>query len=99
MRYFPPQVLFCLLLAISPAAMAQQHPQDRSVSQPGANSPSTIERAQPYSRKTEPLPEKAEQPPQQPDHPLTRKPAGNTSPDSPGMSSNHQTLRSPSALH
>ncbi|GCE78901.1 hypothetical protein [Komagataeibacter oboediens] len=98
MRYFHAPVVLCVLLAISPAAMAQHHPHDESVSQPGSNSPSTIERTQPYSRKTEPLPEQAVPAPQRSGHPLTRQPAGNT-PDSPGMSSNHQTLRSPSALH
>ncbi|KON65313.1 hypothetical protein KOEU_11530 [Komagataeibacter europaeus] len=101
MRYFPAILMLCLPLATVPAAMAQQHPQDRNVSQPGGNSPSSIERAQPYSRKTEPLPEQVDpaRQQQQPDQPLTKQPAGNKSPDRPGMSTNHQTLRSPSALH
>lgn len=101
MRYFPAIPMLCLSLAIAPAAMAQQHPQDRAVSQPGGNSPSSIARAQPYSRRTDPLPEQADpaRQHQQPDQPLTKQPAGNKSPDQPGMSTNHQTLRSPSALH
>lgn len=101
MRYFPAILMLCLLLATAPCAMAQQHPQDNNVSQPGGNSPSSIARAQPYSRTAAPLPEKADpaRQHQQPDRPLTKQPAGNTSPDQPGMSTSHQTLRSPSALH
>ncbi|GBR19086.1 hypothetical protein [Komagataeibacter nataicola] len=92
-----------VLMVSGSAALAQKHPTDRSVDLPGDNSPSAIERAHPQSRKTVPLPEKSERPdpadqPRQPDQPLTRQPAANKSPDGPGMSSNHQTLRSPSAL-
>ncbi|MBV1829631.1 hypothetical protein HNW77_14155 [Komagataeibacter sp. AV436] len=89
-----------VLMASGPPALAQKHPADTSVDLPGDNSPSAIERAHPQARKTVPLPEKSERPAPAggPDQPLTRPPAANKNPDSPGMSSNHQTLRSPSAL-
>lgn len=89
-----------LLMASAPVALAQKHPTDKSVDLPGDNSPSSIERAHPQARKTVPLPEKSERPAptDQPDQPLTRQSAANKGPDSPGMSSNHQSLHSPSAL-
>ncbi|AZV40070.1 hypothetical protein CFR75_11660 [Komagataeibacter xylinus] len=89
-----------LLMASAPVALAQKHPTDKSVDLPGDNSPSSIERAHPQDRKTVPLPEKSERPApaDQPDQPLTRQPAANKGPESPGMSSNHQNLHSPSAL-
>ena len=97
MRYIAARTLLGLAVVISTPAMAQKHPTDKSVDLPGDNSPSTIERAHPYARKTVPLPEKAEPTPPA-DHPLTHLPAGNPGRDKPGMSENHQTLRSPSAL-
>ncbi|MCE2563502.1 hypothetical protein [Komagataeibacter sp. FNDCF1] len=96
MRSFTARVLLGLAVVVSTPAMAQKHPHDRSVDLPGDNSPSAIERAHPYARKTVPLPEKTESSP--PDQPLTRPPAANAGPGTPGMSDRHQTIRSPSSL-
>lgn len=97
MRYLAAPALVGLAVMIGTPAMAQKHPTDRSVDLPGDNSPSTIERAHPYSRKTVPLPEKAEPPKTAPsnrtDQPLTRLPAANPNPDGPGMSTHHQTMQ------
>ncbi|PYD49255.1 hypothetical protein [Novacetimonas pomaceti] len=67
-------VLSCLSLAGATApAWAQKHPDDPSVDRPGDDSPSALQRLQPYSRKTEPLPAK-------PTHPLPRMPATQSAP-------------------
>ncbi|RBM06729.1 hypothetical protein [Novacetimonas cocois] len=67
-------VLSCLSLAGGMApAWAQKHPNDPSVDRPGDDSPSALQRLQPYSRKTEPLPAK-------PTHPLPRLPATESAP-------------------
>ena len=59
--------LSCLPL-MAGAAWAQKHPGDSSVDRPGDNSPSALQRIQPYTRRTEPLPAR-------PAHPLPRLPA------------------------
>ncbi|MCW4589238.1 hypothetical protein NO263_01355 [Gluconacetobacter entanii] len=70
-------LLSCLpLLTGAPQAWAQKHPNDSSVDRPGDNSPSALERTQPYDRRTEPLPS-------HPTHPLPRLPATPRTPTPP----------------
>ncbi|POF61212.1 hypothetical protein CFR73_07510 [Novacetimonas maltaceti] len=70
-------LLSCLpLLTGADLARAQKHPDDRSVDRPGDNSPSALERTQPYARRTEPLPS-------HPTHPLPRLPATPHAPATP----------------
>lgn len=62
------------LLTGAGRAWAQKHPNDSSVDRPGDNSPSALERTQPYGRRTEPLPS-------HPTHPLPRLPATPNAPN------------------